>query len=738
MAEQHWNNWNGARSEHAVSNPIMVQGAGPQGSHLMSPRSVGEQSVVYHQMVENVLSSSPGSINNRDMKFFRGHKPAEKTTTKPVKVNNNDNSSDQATPVEGSPVEDGALAERVQPSGPVPIPFTGAEVQPIAGATPEFSQFPLVYPGQNPVQYIAGNGAPFGTPPSNYGYGSWSAVYPSQNGGLPRGTPPTSQIFSSSPPMPPNIYPIGYQPAPPRGIQGISNAMSQMNIGANAPTRRDSFTTSQPRQFPAQVAQNGYYMVTANAASPPVSMGSSPNHVIYNGMYPNSTINNANVHGPPNVVYPHMAPPQSRQVFNGPPGSGQPIPYANNAQVASQRRNGNLPTTNINRPQNVHVVAEADKPITHSQMLEEFRNSRLPHLQLSDLGSHVVEFARDQHGSRFIQQKLERASLREKQIIFDEVIANASILMTDVFGNYVIQKFFEHGTQEQKSQLTEAIRGNVMQLALQMYGCRVIQKALESIESDHQLALLKEMEGQVLKCVKDQNGNHVVQKVIEKVEPAKLQFIIDAFVNSGQGTIKSLSTHPYGCRVIQRVLEHCTEEQKRPVLEQLHRNINELIIDQYGNYVVQHIIEHGADADRDRIVSQIKGDVLKFAKHKFSSNVIEKCLICGNNNHKTALITEVCGDGSVPTPLLDMMKDQFANYVVQKMLDVADSSNRKKIMLAIKPHIPTLRKYSYGKHIITKLEKYFQKQNGVSPFAQPMDFVPGNEFVQQSQPPVLY
>lgn len=49
-----------------------------------------------------------------------------------------------------------------------------------------------------------------------------------------------------------------------------------------------------------------------------------------------------------------------------------------------------------------------------------------------------------------------------------------------------------------------------------------------------------------------------------------------------------------------------------------------------------------------------------------------------------------------------MMKDQFANYVVQKMLDVADSALRKKMMLAIKPHIPALRKYNYGKHIISE------------------------------------
>lgn len=46
----------------------------------------------------------------------------------------------------------------------------------------------------------------------------------------------------------------------------------------------------------------------------------------------------------------------------------------------------------------------------------------------------------DQHGSRFIQQKLENCSVDEKELVFKEVLPHASKLMTDVFGNYVIQK----------------------------------------------------------------------------------------------------------------------------------------------------------------------------------------------------------------------------------------------------------------------------------------------------------
>lgn len=55
-----------------------------------------------------------------------------------------------------------------------------------------------------------------------------------------------------------------------------------------------------------------------------------------------------------------------------------------------------------------------------------------------------------------------------------------------------------------------------------------------------------------MRCVRDQNGNHVIQKCIECVPPEKIDFIISAF----QSQVASLSTHPYGCRVIQ-VLVFC-------------------------------------------------------------------------------------------------------------------------------------------------------------------------------------
>ncbi|XP_061207204.1 pumilio homolog 2 isoform X7 [Neopsephotus bourkii] len=347
-------------------------------------------------------------------------------------------------------------------------------------------------------------------------------------------------------------------------------------------------------------------------------------------------------------------------------------------------------------------------PSGRSRLLEDFRNNRFPNLQLRDLIGHIVEFSQDQHGSRFIQQKLERATPAERQMVFNEILQAAYQLMTDVFGNYVIQKFFEFGSLDQKLALATRIRGHVLPLALQMYGCRVIQKALESISPDQQNEMVKELDGHVLKCVKDQNGNHVVQKCIECVQPQSLQFIIDAF----KGQVFVLSTHPYGCRVIQRILEHCTAEQTLPVLEELHQHTEQLVQDQYGNYVIQHVLEHGRPEDKSKIVSEIRGKVLALSQHKFASNVVEKCVTHASRAERALLIDEVCCQNDGPhSALYTMMKDQYANYVVQKMIDMAEPAQRKIIMHKIRPHITTLRKYTYGKHILAKLEKYYLKNS---------------------------
>lgn len=117
-------------------------------------------------------------------------------------------------------------------------------------------------------------------------------------------------------------------------------------------------------------------------------------------------------------------------------------------------------------------------------------------------------------------------------------------------------------------------------------------------------------------------------------------------------------------------------------------------------------MERGQPADRSLVVSKILGQAFLLSKHKFASNVVEKCVAHGTQEERQVLIDEVLEplvDGSLP--LIAMVKDQFANYVVQKMLDVVDGAQRELLISKLKPHLNSLRKYTYGKHLINKVER---------------------------------
>ena len=69
----------------------------------------------------------------------------------------------------------------------------------------------------------------------------------------------------------------------------------------------------------------------------------------------------------------------------------------------------------------------------------------------------------------------------------------------------------------------------------------------------------------------------VIQKIIEHVVPERL-----GFTTAFRGSVYELSTHPYGCRVLQRCFEYLPEDQTRPLLDELHKYVSNLMIDQFG------------------------------------------------------------------------------------------------------------------------------------------------------------
>jgi pumilio RNA-binding family len=165
-----------------------------------------------------------------------------------------------------------------------------------------------------------------------------------------------------------------------------------------------------------------------------------------------------------------------------------------------------------------------------------------------------------------------------------------------------------------------------------------------------------EFHNSVLSCIHDQNGNHVIQKCIEVLskkskkaredgDGAKADFFseqLDFIVDEVLGNVTSLSCHSYGCRVLQRILEHCVEPKKSRALDEISLCHKTLLDDQYGNYVIQHVLQFGRHSDRDSILNiVVENGLLQMSRQKFASNIVEKLLKYGTAQQRKAVVKEM-------------------------------------------------------------------------------------------------
>ncbi|KAL3920220.1 MAG: hypothetical protein SGILL_003371, partial [Bacillariaceae sp.] len=367
-----------------------------------------------------------------------------------------------------------------------------------------------------------------------------------------------------------------------------------------------------------------------------------------------------------------------------------------------------------------------------ASLLDEFKNKKNNRdWSVKDIKGHVVDFCKDQNGSRFVQQRLEVGDSEEKEIVIQELLPAVGQLRNDVFGNYVVQKLLDFGTDQMRRDLRDTMAGEMVALSMQMYGCRVVQKSLERLDENSLPDLLVEFHNNVLSLIHDQNGNHVIQKCIEVLstksksaresgDTQKGVFFseqIDFIVDDVLANVTSLACHPYGCRVLQRMLEYSQEPKKGMTLDAISLVHRTLLDDQYGNYVIQHVLQFGRAKDRDIVLKMVaENGLLKLARQKFASNVVEKLLKYGNGEQRKAIVREMLRlvDESTGTfvdeespgtsVVLLMVRDAYANYVVQTMLDVVPESDEKTNLLKeLNAHATELKNYTFAKHILTKI-----------------------------------
>ena len=140
--------------------------------------------------------------------------------------------------------------------------------------------------------------------------------------------------------------------------------------------------------------------------------------------------------------------------------------------------------------------------------------------------------------------------------------------------------------------LEGSVAGRVWDLSQRSKGCRYVQAALENCSDGERFTLALELQGHVLAAARSACANYVLQKIIQVLRPQACQFIIDEIMKT-PADVPILARHQYGCRILQRLLEHCQAQQMEGLVKLLLEDATALVRHNYGTFVMQQIFDFG-------------------------------------------------------------------------------------------------------------------------------------------------
>lgn len=218
-------------------------------------------------------------------------------------------------------------------------------------------------------------------------------------------------------------------------------------------------------------------------------------------------------------------------------------------------------------------------------------------------------------------------------------------------------------TADKDDAILDWVSQDVVQLALSQLGCRLVQKLLDVLGSAGRDRLVAKLAASTVALYESPYGNHVLTKAIEVMPSAALTPIIEQVESKGYWEV---ARHSFGCRVLERLIEHCKEDQMRGVIDQLVRRAEELCRHKFGNFVIQHLLEHGEDHRKAAVVERLLPYMSYLSMHRTASHVVQQALNYAGSEGQLAIVQALLhaqGDNA----LVEVAASRYGSYVVEEL-----------------------------------------------------------------------
>ncbi|CAB1107770.1 unnamed protein product [Ectocarpus sp. CCAP 1310/34] len=338
----------------------------------------------------------------------------------------------------------------------------------------------------------------------------------------------------------------------------------------------------------------------------------------------------------------------------------------------------------------------------------------MENLTLEEIDGNVFRMSKDQV-SVLLQLKLDQGDPVFVSKICGEAQPYLSEMMKDPFGNYLFQKIADKVDEDGRTDLVNQVAGQMVEAGMNLHGTRSVQKIIEVCRgTPSQVAVVvSALKDATVPLCLDTNGNHVVQRLLQHLAPTDNAFVFEMLAEA----CVPVATHRHGCCVIQRAIDAATVEQSRLLVSQVSKHALQLMQDPYGNYVVQYVLGICSHDEAVALVNVPLGKVgnekmvAMLSMQKFSSNVIEKCM----DRASEEIIVKYVHELADPAAMRPLLQDQYANYVIQKTLQLAPRDAALTLVESIREHLVLMRNSSGGRRMLTRISKRFPSIVGVSP-----------------------
>jgi len=246
----------------------------------------------------------------------------------------------------------------------------------------------------------------------------------------------------------------------------------------------------------------------------------------------------------------------------------------------------------------------------------------------------------------------------------------------------------------------QPIKGNVWLLSKDKVRCRDVQEAFANATCDaDRVELASEMRTHVWEALRCPHANFVLQKCIEVLRPQQAQFIITELCVAG---VCKAAQHRYGCRVLQRLLEHCTSEQLQPLMEDLVLDASALSTHIYGHYVLQHLLQFGSDSQIQRICLVLIARISSVATDLYGAALVGTALSHAGPEERASLVSTLL---SMPDVIARMASSRQGHLAAQQALVLADEAERQAALLELVDKEDSLRATRYGRVFARFMDK---------------------------------